>query len=371
MWSTLLPAVPEMASIALPVLESGGTAFSASGSLVIQPAGEQSDIRYYSVEARSVLNSPESTGMGFWSLNPYIGCAFGCAYCYARYAHRYVAERAAAAQQELAVQLVELPPWLAFERRILVKRNAAQLLRAMLARSHRGVARRLRAGEAIAIGTATDPYQPAERRYRVTRAVLEVLAGETGLTIGITTKSPLVTRDIDLLQRIAARSRLSVNVSLITLDRDLARRIEPRAPTPEARLRAVQRLAAAGIDTAVNVMPVLPGITDEPTLLDELIEAVAKAGARRVHACALRLQAAARQRYLPFIEEKFPALAARYRGAYASGPEVSERYRASLRRFIAARCAAHGIAFGTGGGTSSHPLRNHQDGAQFDLFGDT
>jgi DNA repair photolyase len=133
----------------------------------------------------------------------------------------------------------------------------------------------------------------------------------------------------------------------------------------------VQRLAAAGIDTAVNVMPVLPGITDEPTLLDELIEAVAKAGARRVHACALRLQAAARQRYLPFIEEKFPALAARYRSAYAAGPEVSERYRASLRRFLAARCVAHGIAFGAREEVPHQPLRNDQDGPQFDLFGDT
>jgi DNA repair photolyase len=306
--------------------------------------------------------------MGFWSLNPYIGCAFGCTYCYARYAHRYVVERAAAGQQELAVQLVELPPWLAFERRIFVKHNAAHLLRATLERSRCGVARRLRAGEVIAIGTATDPYQPVERRYRVTRAVLEVLAGEAGLAIGITTKSPLVTRDIDLLQHIAARSRLSVNVSLITLNRALARCLEPRAPTPEARLRAVQRLAAAGIDTAVNIMPVLPGITDKPTMLNKLIEAAARAGARRVHACALRLQATARQRYLPFIEEKFPALVARYRSAYAGSPELSERYRASLRRFIAARCEDHGIAFGTRDGASNPPLRRDQDELQLDLF---
>ena len=335
---------------------------------VVEALGTQSDIRYYDAIARGVLNGPETTRMGFWSVNPYVGCAFGCAYCYARYAHRYVAERtmAAAPDEALAGELAGLPPWLAFERRIFVKRNAAEVLAATFAASTRrrdavagpgrkggGAASRgdrlagLWRGEALVIGTATDPYQPAERRYRVTRGVLEVLAAQQRLSVVIITKSPLVTRDVDLLARLSQRSSLTVHVSLITLDRELARRIEPRAPTPEARLRAVRRLRAAGIDTGVNIMPVLPGITDRPAMLDALVRQVALAGATHVNACALRLQATARQRYLPFIAQEFPQFAARYRAAYADGTQMSERYREGLRRFLRERCREHGVRYGT------------------------
>jgi DNA repair photolyase len=293
--------------------------------------------------------------MGFWSINPYVGCAFGCAYCYARYAHRYVAERATAggAAADGARDLVELPAWLAFERRIFVKRNAAEVLRAALradgaraVRGRRGRLTKLWHGESIAIGTATDPYQPAERTYRVTRAVLEVLAEERGLSIGITTKSPLITRDIDVLTRLAGRSELTVHVSLITLDRELARRIEPRAPTPESRLRAVERLAAAGIDVGINIMPVLPGITDPPAMLGALVRRVAASGASHINACALRLRVTARKRYLPFIEAEFPHLAARYRAAYAGSHQMGDRYREGLRRFLRERCREYGITYG-------------------------
>jgi DNA repair photolyase len=324
---------------------------------LIEAIGAQKDIHYYDTTAKSVLNSPEATGMGFWSINPYVGCAFGCAYCYARYAHRYVAERTiAAASPDLDYRddLTELPAWLAFERRIFVKRNAAEVLRRQLAAERRvGRTRRTSSrnsglwhGEGIGIGTATDPYQPAERRYRVTRGILEVLAEERGLSIWITTKSPLVTRDVDVLARIAARSEVTVHVSLITLDRELARRIEPRAPTPEARVRAIARLAEAGIETGVNVMPVLPGLTDQPAMLDALVRRVAEAGAGHVNTCALRLQSSARQRYLPFIEAEFPHLASRYRAAYANGYQVGDRYREGLRRFLRSRCREHGIRYG-------------------------
>lgn len=319
--------------------------------------GVQGDIRYYDAVAKGVLNGPEVTGMGFWSINPYVGCAFGCAYCYARYAHRYVAERAAAASG--AAELVELPPWLAFERRIFVKRNAAAVLRATLQQDRAaGEARpaprarlprpaaRLRRGETVVIGTATDPYQPAERTYRVTREVLEVLAGERGLSVVVITKSALVTRDLDVLRRLARRSSLTLHLSLITLDRELARRIEPRAPTPEARLRAVERLAGAGLDVGINIMPVLPGITDRPAMLDAVVRRVAAAGATHVNACALRLRVTARRRYLPFIESEFPALAGAYRLAYSAGHQVNDAYREGLRRFLRARCRRYGIAYG-------------------------
>jgi len=307
--------------------------------------GEQKDIRYFGTDPRSLLNSPATTGMSFWSINPYVGCAFGCAYCYARYAHRYVAERLAAsdatadgAQDELA----ELPPWLAFERRIFVKREAGAILRRELRRPARF---RALQREAVVIGTATDPYQPAERRFRITRSVLETLAEQRGLSVTIITKSPLVTRDVDVLLRIAARSKLSVHVSLITTDRDLARRLEPRAPTPEARLRAIARLRAHGIEVGVNVMPVLPGITDAPQLLDSLVRAVAESKASYLGACALRLQSAARQRYLPFIEAEFPQLADRYRSTYRRSAQVGERYRQGLREHFRALCASHGVVF--------------------------
>ena len=307
--------------------------------------GEQKDIRYFGTDPRSLLNSPATTGMSFWSINPYVGCAFGCAYCYARYAHRYVAERLAAsdatadgAQDELA----DLPPWLAFERRIFVKREAGAILRRELRRPARF---RALQREAVVIGTATDPYQPAERRFRITRSVLETLAEQRGLSVTIITKSPLVTRDVDVLLRIAARSKLSVHVSLITTDRELARRLEPRAPTPEARLRAIARLRAHGIEVGVNVMPVLPGITDAPQLLDSLVRAVAESKASYLGACALRLQSAARQRYLPFIEAEFPQLADRYRSTYRRSAQVGERYRQGLRDHFRALCAAHGVVF--------------------------
>lgn len=306
----------------------------------------QKDIRYYAAKSRSVLNGPSATGMDFWSINPYVGCAFGCAYCYARYAHRYTIERLGEAAPDAYGHEVAddapLPPWLAFERRILVKREAASVLRRQLASSTRldDLQR-----QGVVIGTATDPYQPAERRFRLTRGVLEVLADQARLHVTIITKSPLVTRDVDLLTRIAERSELSVHVSLITVDRELARRLEPRAPTPEARLRAIARLRRAGIEVAVNVMPVLPGITDAPEMVEALVSAVADAGASYLGACALRLRRTARDRYLPFIETEFPELAARYRRAYGRRHQVGERYRDGLRQHFSAVCAKHGVPF--------------------------
>src|SRR5688572_30038927 len=310
--------------------------------------GEQKDIRYFGTRAKSILNGTDVTKMGFWSINPYIGCAFGCAYCYARYAHRYAIERSVAAhpEQRLLREAFEtLPPWLAFERQIFVKENAADVLRKTL-RHGSDKHLNLLKGEGIGIGTATDPYQPAERRFRITRGILEVLAEHEGLSLWIITKSPLDTRDIDLLRRIARHNRLSVHISLITIDRELARRIEPRAPTPDARLRALARLRENGIEAGINVMPVLPGITDRPDQLEPLIKAVAAAGATYLNACALRLRSAARQRYLPFVEKEFPHLAPRYRATYGHSHHAGDRYREGLHAYFKKVCARYGVPFG-------------------------
>jgi DNA repair photolyase len=325
--AALFPDLPNADGRALPVL------------------GEQKDIVYHSAPAKSVLNGPEVTGMGYWSINPYVGCAFGCAYCYARYAHRYVMERAAAKEameDSLARDFAEMPPWLAFERHVFVKENAASLLRKSLrygGEKHRALIE----GETIVIGTATDPYQPAERRYRVTRQVLEVLCEHPDLSVVVITKSPLITRDIDLLSRLGRHSRVSVHLTLTTLDRELARRIEPRAPTPEARVRALVRLREAGIDAGINCMPVLPGITDNPSALEALVERVAAAGATYVHACALRLQATARQRYLPFIDQEFPHLSERYRNTYARDFNAGMKYREGLDKFFDRLCRKYRV----------------------------
>jgi len=315
-------------------------------SRLLPVIGQQKDIRYYSSFAKNVLNGPEVTGMGFWSINPYVGCAFGCAYCYARYAHRYVMERAADSdrmENALHAQYEQMPPWLAFERNIFVKQNAPDVLaRTLRHGSDKHLA--LLKGETIVIGTATDPYQPAERRFRVTRRILEVLADHPGLKVSIISKSPLITRDIDLLSRINRISELHIHLSLITLRRELARRLEPRSPTPESRVRALARLREAGIDAGINCMPVLPGITDNPSDLEELVKRVSEAGATYVGACALRLRASARERYLPFIEKEFPHLADRYRNTYARSHSAGEKYREGLAQFFDTICAKYHVA---------------------------
>ncbi len=325
---------------------------------VLPVIGEQRDIRYFATRARGVLNDPKTTGFdGFWSINPYVGCAFGCAYCYARYAHRYALERALAADPrhaELQQITRDLPPWLAFERAIVVKRNAPDVLARTL-RNGPDRYRDLARGHQIVIGTATDPYQPAERRFRVTRGILEVLAQHLDLQVVIITKSPLVTRDVDLLARLARHSSVQVHVSLITVDRELARRIEPRAPTPEARLRAVSRLHAAGVHVRVNAMPVLPGITDAPHQLDALVRRVAGAGADALVAGSLSLRSTARQRYLPFIEQEFPALASRYRATFARAHTPGRRYRDGLQQRVRYLCARYGLPYGDWGEDRREP----------------
>lgn len=285
--------------------------------------------RFIAFESRSILNSSAATHMMFWSINPYIGCEFGCRYCYARDTHRWAVTRAldVAGNSAIAREATSLPAAEAFERRILVKENAARILADTLN------PRRL-AGDPVVIGTATDPYQPGERRFRITRAILEVLARYCGIHVGIITKSPLITRDIDLLTGIAARNELSINISLAAIDAPLLRRLEPRTPVPEVRLRALRRLTTAGLRAGLLIAPVLPGITDDRDLLARLIAAARDAGAAWVSAAPLRMGSATRGTLLPWLVRERPDLAARYHRHYRDGDHVSAAYDASLRRRV-------------------------------------
>jgi DNA repair photolyase len=299
---------------------------------------------FVALASRSILNSPQQTGVDFWSLNPYIGCEFGCTYCYARYAHRYAVERArdAGKLNDAEFQDFRGPHgWEAFERRIFVKERLLGALEADLGRYFRTAHSPDRPAP-IVIGTATDPYQPAERRFRLTRQVLERLARCEGLNVGIITKSPLIARDLDVLRQLQQRSDLEVYISLITLDARLIRQVEPRSPLPAVRLRALGRLTAAGINAGLIVAPVLPGITDDRPHLEALFRAAREAGARFVHAGPLRLYPAVRDRFLPVLDTHFPDLAGRYRRAYGAGrsdaPRDYARALAARVKRLQARC---------------------------------
>jgi DNA repair photolyase len=296
--------------------------------------------RFVALEPRSVLNAPEQTGVDFWSLNPYVGCEFGCSYCYARYAHRYVVERAHDQGKLSDAEFRDFRGahgWEAFERRIFVKERVLGVLETDLRRYFRAVGAAGAAGAAatpIVIGTATDPYQPAERRFRLTRQILERLARLEGLNIGIITKSPLVARDRDVLRRLQERGDLAVHVSLTALDPRLIGQVEARSPTPRVRLRALEQLVAAGVNAGLIVAPVLPGISDDLPQLEALFRAAREAGARFVHAGPLRLYPAVRDRFLPVVDAQFPHLAARYRRAYARSSAAPRSYAAALARRV-------------------------------------
>jgi len=302
---------------------------------------------FHEVPVKAILNSPATTGMGFWSLNPYVGCEFGCTYCYARETHRWVVEKAGGRyggkavgepeHEATAVSLAAtdssttlpsyrptvLPPWLAFEKQILVKTTAASVLKRTL------FPKKL-AGCTLMIGTATDPYQPAERRFRLTRGVLEALMGWRGLKLGIITKSPLILRDRDLLVRLAERHDLTVNISLASADAALLRRIEARSPAPHARLRALERLAKAGLHAGLLIAPILPGLTDSRESLALLMSQAKAAGACFAAGFPLRLGPATRERLLPHLAEEFPELAERYARHYAGRSNASREYVEAL-----------------------------------------
>jgi DNA repair photolyase len=278
-------------------------------------------VEFFSLPVRSILNRCDSRrNLPFtWTINPYRGCEFACKYCYARYTHEFMEIRDAAE----------------FEHKIFVKEEAAWLLRRDL--------RKVRRGEEIAIGTATDPYQPAERRHLVTRSLLEELSRHSGLEIGIVTKSNLVLRDIDVLRRVAEQNTIGVHVTVTTVDADLARITEPRAPRPDLRLDAVRKLNEAGIAAGVICAPVLPGITDKPRQLEALVKAAAEANATSIFANPLFLKPCSRSVFLPFIKEQFPDLVDHYQQLYGERDFGSQGYRKHLSALMTKFKKKYGI----------------------------
>jgi DNA repair photolyase len=303
---------------------------------------EGHNVEYFTLGIRSLLSRVVSgRNLPFtWGINPYRGCEFACKYCYARYTHEFM----------------ELRDGVDFERKIFVKEHAAALLRSEL--------KKVKRGEEIAIGTATDPYQPAERRFEVTRAILEELAQHSGLTIGIVTKSNMVTRDAEILRRVGEHNRIFVNMTVTTVDVELARKLEPRAPRPDLRLEAVRQLNLAGVDAGVICAPVLPEITDRPRDLEALVKAASEAGAKFVFASPLFLKPCSAAVFLPFLEESFPALVELYRTRYADRAFLPKSYGQRISQLMATLRKKYGIGNAHARSRGSVPM----EAGQMELF---
>jgi len=215
-----------------------------------------------------------------------------------------------------------------FEREIYIKQHAAWLLRQEL--------KQVRPDEYIALGTATDPYQPIERQAKVTQSLLEVFAEQRGLKLGIVTKSTLIERDIDLLARIASRNHLTVHLTITTPDAKLARILEPRAPRPDLRFRTVERLRAAGLKVGVLCSPLMPGITDTPRALEAMARRVKKAGASFFSSQPLFLKPCSKGVFMRFVRENFPELEKTYEARYGERAFVSKAYRERVAALVRA-----------------------------------
>jgi DNA repair photolyase len=273
----------------------------------------------YRIEpCRSALN--RVAGMPFeWSLNPYMGCAHRCTFCYVR-----AFERRA-----------DRPSGSAYGSSIRVKINVAEVLRGELAR-------RSWRGESVAIGAATDPYQPAEGRFRLTRACLETLAAAAN-PFGVITRGPLIVRDLDVLADAARRAEVSVTFSVPTLDPQVWRLTEPGTAPPHQRLRALERLVSAGIRTSVGMAPILPGISDRPEQLAEVVRAAREAGACGIWASMLNLRPGTREHFLESLERAWPELLPEYERLYGDRSYLRSTDTAPARTVVPELARRHGI----------------------------
>ncbi|MBL8293856.1 MAG: radical SAM protein [Bryobacterales bacterium] len=287
----------------------------------LAPVLEQKRVVSYSqLPAYELLNRCSSERMPFdWTINPYRGCEIGCKYCYARYTHEFM----------------EMKDPLEFETRIFAKQWNPAVFRERL--------RKADPRDRIALGTATDPYQAAERRYGLTRSILEVFATMPGRRLAITTKSDLVLRDVELLAAIGRHSELSVNMTITTLDADLARKMEPRTARPELRIEALRALVSAGVRCGVLCCPIMPLINDKEKQLDELAGAARAAGAEWFAGNILFLTTLPRQVFFEFLKAEFPHLVGKYRQAFAGSAYLRGDYAERMKERVRTIRARHGF----------------------------
>jgi DNA repair photolyase len=267
-------------------------------------------VEYREEPCKSALNRVK--GMPFaWTLNPYMGCVHRCTFCYVR-AYEQRADRPAGDEYGMSIR---------------VKVNVADVLREELAR-------RSWRGESVALGTATDPYQPAEGRYRLTRRCLEVLADATN-PFSVVTRGPLIVRDVDVLAEAAVRADVSVSFSIPTLDEHVWRRTEPGTAPPRQRLRALERLRDAGIDAGVAVAPVLPGISDRPEQVEEVVRAARAAGATHIWGSVVHLRPGTREHFFSHLAEDWPELKPYYERLFGTKAYAPRQTQEALRAQIA------------------------------------
>lgn len=329
----------------LPLLPETGTRLIGIARLASEGESVRQghEVEYFTLQVRSLLNRCVSKReMPFtWTINPYRGCEFACKYCYARYTHEFM----------------EMRNGFEFEQKIYAKQHAADLLRQEL--------RRVKPGEEIAIGTATDPYQPIEKKLEITRAILQELARHSGFELGIVTKSNLIVRDIDLLKEISKQNQIAVNFTVTTTNVELARLLEPRAPRPDLRLEALQKLREAGIAAGVICAPVLPGITDSPRQLEAVVRAAAAAKATHIYGNPLFLKPCSAAVFLPFLKEHFPKLAPDYEQRFKNRAFVPAAYRKRISELFKELRRKYGIMNPSGRGWQS---QNEITDRQMTLF---
>lgn len=292
------PATEEVAD------ELPGALFGAGAVVRRYDTPQFRGMTFYEVQARSLLNRvPAQSRMPFeWTVNPYRGCTHACVYCFARKTHTYL----------------DLDAGHDFDSRVVVKVNAATLLRKELARpSWRG--------EHVAMGTNVDCYQRAEGRYRLMRGIIEALTAASN-PFSILTKGTLILRDLDLLEQAAEVTSVSINVSVGFLDRDIWRSVEPGTPSPAKRLEVCRTLSDAGLGCGVLMAPVLPFLTDSPAQLEATVVAIAAAGARHISPLVLHLRPGVREWYFGWLETHHPTLIPRYRELYGRGSYAPRSY---------------------------------------------
>ncbi|MGC4114918.1 MAG: radical SAM protein [Myxococcales bacterium] len=281
---------------------------------------------FVEVACRSVLNWVQGTRMSdFYSANPYRGCQFGCLYCYARYTHEYLGLEGAGEGPE------------SFERKVFVKVNAPEAF----ARDLKKACHVFEAG--VHLGSATDPYQPAEARFGVTRRMLEKLVPLRGLSMTIATKSVLAARDTDLLAELSRRHALKVVMTCVTLDRRLQRELEPLAPPTEQRLDTLARLSEKGVKVGLLLAPVMPGLNDGEEELLALCRRARQAGAQTLISQVLFLPQASQKAFLPWLQASAPALHRRYVQALRGGRQLQGPLRTAAEGRLARARAAAGL----------------------------